>query len=102
MLYWLQPFLAIVLFVFFLFASHYIWDAMVRWLTVPTRVDSVQSLAKQYQRIYQQLGAVDTTSTAPPPPPQPPKTHATPELPYVNTAAMKDELQEFLQTSLTH
>jgi cytoskeletal protein RodZ len=98
MLSWLQPFLAIVLFVFFLFASHYIWDAMVRWLTVPTRVDSVQSLAKQYQRIYQQLGTVDTTSTAPPP-----KTHATPpELRYVNTAAMKDELQEFLQTSLTH
>jgi hypothetical protein len=99
---WLQPILAIVLFVFFLFASHSIWDAVVRWLTVPTRVDSVQSLAKQYQRIYQQLGVgtgtsrVDTITA--------PKTDAIPELPMNphDIDVMKDELQDFLQTSLMH
>jgi cobalamin biosynthesis protein CobD/CbiB len=96
---WLQPIIAVVFFLLFLFASHYIWDAIVRWLTVPTRVDSVQSLAKQYQRIYQQLGKADVST---------PKRQVEVEVEEeeekvpVNLGAMKDELQDFLQASLTH
>ena len=93
MLSWLQPVFAILLFVFFLFASHYLWDATVRWLTVPTRVDSVQSLAKQYQRIYQQLGTAPTTAAA--------TTTTVSEMDTTAMKDMKDELQDFLHTRLS-